>query len=279
MVQWLDNMFPTWLMSIFIIGGGALVTWLAVWIRHNRVKRDQVEADEQEAEAGKAKGDNDLTEVFVLLAMTLYGFLLAFFIFAVWSTYDEAQSAAAAEGGAISALARQSMAFPQADRQELLLALRAYSQSVIKDEWATMANSHLSPVTVRLFNHIFLVVDSLPDAGDRSDVVNELVNLSKARTTLITLSGAAIPNAYWFILIVGAVIAIGLSVMFSTETPRAHGLMAVTVAVVIFSCFMLVGELDYPLSGDTAFGPAAFQRALYNINSIQTGVYTNPPGS
>ena len=33
--------------------------------------------------------------------------------------------------------------------------MRAYTESVIRDEWPTMAYSQSSPVTTRLFNHLF----------------------------------------------------------------------------------------------------------------------------
>src|SRR5215469_13100721 len=120
-------------MGLFIIGGGALLTWLAVRIRHSRVK------------PGERAADNDLTGVFVLLVTGMFGVLAAFMIFTVWTTYDNAQQAASAEGGAIDALARQSIALPRADQQELLLALRAYANSVIRYEWPTMAHSRPNP--------------------------------------------------------------------------------------------------------------------------------------
>jgi hypothetical protein len=259
MVQWLDNTFPSWLMGLFIIGGGALLTWIAVRVRHSRVKPGQPDAD------------NDLTEAFVLILTGMYGVLAAFMIFTVWTTYDNAQQAASAEGGALVTLARQSIALPQADQQELLLTLRAYADSVIGDEWSTMSHSQASPLTTQRFNHIFVVADSLPAASASSDISTELTTLSQARTKLLLASGAALPDVFWFTLIVGAVSAIGLSVFFFTETPRAHGLMAVAAAVVICTSLWLILELDYPLSGDTAFGPAAFNRVLVIIGDVQSG--------
>jgi hypothetical protein len=73
-------------MGLVIIGGGALLTGVAVRIRHSRAK------------PGEAT-DNDLTGVFVLLVTGMYGVLAAFMIFTVWTTYDNAQQAASAEGG------------------------------------------------------------------------------------------------------------------------------------------------------------------------------------
>src|SRR5205807_2747770 len=101
MVQWLDNTFPTWLMGIFIIGGGALLTWIAVRIRHGRVK------------PGEPDTDNDLTSVFVLITTGMFGILVAFTIFIVWNNVDRAEQTASAEGGIITSIARQSIALPQ----------------------------------------------------------------------------------------------------------------------------------------------------------------------
>jgi hypothetical protein len=153
----------------------------------------------------------------------------------------------------------------------MLLALRAYATSMIRDEWPALAHSQSNPQTVRLFNHIFVIADSLSDASTSSEISAELTTLSQARTALLLASGAALPAAFWYILLIGAVSGMGLSVFFFSETPRAHGLMAVASAVVICTSLWLILELDSPLSGDTAIGPAAFERALSTIGSIQSG--------
>jgi hypothetical protein len=258
MVQWLDNTFPSWLMGLFIIGGGALVTWIAVRIRHGRVK------------PGTPDTDNDLAAVFVLVVATMYGILVAFTIFIVWNNIDRADKTAAAEGGAIAALARQSIAFPQPGQHELQEALRAYTESEIRDEWPTMAHSQSSPVTTQLFNRIFVVGYRLPATSTSSDISSELATLSEDRTALLLDSGLALPDVFWFTLIIGAVLAIALSVLFFTESPRTHGLMAVAAAVLICGSLWLILEVDYPISG-LGLRPDAFERALNTISTIQTG--------
>jgi hypothetical protein len=265
-VQWLDNTFPSWLMGVFIIGGGALLTWIAVAIRHRLARRAK-----KHGEQSTSEGDNDLTELFVLVVVTLYAILLAFMIFVVWTNYDRAEQMASAEGGSLTAMARQSIAFPQPDQQELQLALRAYTESVLRDEWPTMAHSESSPVTTRLFNHLFVVADSLPATSTRDDISTELADLSEARTSLLLSSGSALPGVFWFTLILGGVFAIALSVFYFTETPRTHGLMAVAAAIVICTSLWLITEIDYPLSGDTAVKPEGFERALHVLNTIQSG--------
>jgi hypothetical protein len=80
-----------------------------------------------------------------------------------------------------------------------------------------------------------------------------------------------LPGVYWFILILGAVTSVALSVFISTRNPRAHGLMAVAAAVLICTSLWLILEIDYPLSGDTAFRPDAFEHALYVVTSLQNG--------
>lgn len=265
-IQWLDNTFPSWLMGIFIIGSGALLTWIAVHLRHRRAKSDVPDEPEPDIER-----EHDLTGVFVGIAALMYAVLVAFMILTVWTTYDRGAQAASAEGGALTALARDSIALPRPDQQELQLALRAYAQSVIKDEWPAMANGQSSPLTTQRFNHLFIVADSLPATSTSSPINTELDNLSAARTTLLLASGAALPGIYWLILILGGVIAIALSVLVSSRSPRAHGLMAVAAAVLICTSLWLILEIDYPLSGDTAFQPDAFQRVLYVISTLQSG--------
>jgi hypothetical protein len=258
MVQWLDNTFPPWLLGIFIVGGGAFLTWLAVRFRHSRVK------------PGRPDMDNDLMSVFVLILAGMYGILVAFTIFIVWSNSDRADSAASAEAGEISALARQSIDLPQPGQHALQEALRAYTESVIHDEWPSLAHSQSNPTTAKLFNNIYLSVYHLPPSPVASDMDTELPNLAEARAELILQSNAALPGLFWFVLIVGALLVIGLSVFFFTEIPRAHGLMAVAASVLILGSLCLILLLDYPFSG-IKIQPDAFERALYNINSIQTG--------
>jgi hypothetical protein len=263
MVQWLNNTFPPWLMGIVIIGGGALVTWIAVSIRHRRVKAEETEAPEPDV-------DNDLTEVFVLVVTTTYAVLLAFVIFIVWTNLDRADQAATAESGTLTALARHSIALAQPGQRDLQEAVRAYAESVIRDEWPTMAHNQSSPVTTQLFNHLFVVADSLPATSTSSTLSTELTTLSEQRTALLLASGAALPGVFWFTLIIGAVLAIALSVFFFTETPRAHGMMAVAAAVLFCGGLWLILEVDYPLSG-IAVKPDAFELVLHVLDSLQSG--------
>jgi hypothetical protein len=265
-VQWLDNTFPSWLLGVIIIGGGALLTWIAVAVRHGLARRAKKHGEHSASEA-----DNDLTELFVLVVVTLYAILLAFMIFVVWTNFDRAEQLASTEGGLLTAMARQSIALPQPDQQELQLALRAYTESVMRDEWTTMSHSESSPVTTRLFNHLFVVAASLPATSTRDDISTELADLSEARTGLLLASGSALPDVFWFTLILGGVFAISLSVFYFTEIPRAHGLMAVAAAIVICTSLWLILIIDYPLSGDTAVKPDAFERALYVLSTIQSG--------
>jgi hypothetical protein len=276
MVEWLESTVPGWLMGLILIGGGALVTWIAVHFRHGFARHGTVaarEPGEPEAdEPGKPEADsalNDLTAVFVLIVAAMYGILVAFTIFIVWNNLDRADSTASAEAGAITALARQSIAFPQPGQRDLQQALRAYTESVIRDEWPAMAHGQSSPVTTQLFNHIFVVAFRLP-ATTSSDISSELANLSEQRTALLLASGAALPTAFWVVLIIGAVLSIALSVFFFTETPRAHGLMAVAAAVLICGSLWLILEVDRPFSG-ISVQPDAFERALTNITAIQSG--------
>jgi hypothetical protein len=273
MVQWLDNTFPSWLMGIFIIGGGALVTWIAVRFRHSRAKarKPYVYTGPKPGQSDTGSNLNDLTAVFVLIVATMYGILVAFTIFIVWNNIDRADQNASEEGGIIAALARQSIALPQPGQRELQEALRAYTESVIRDEWPTMSHSQASPVTTKRFNHLFVVADHLPASSASSDVRTELANLSDARTARLLDSGLALPDIFWFTLIIGAVFAIGLSVFFFTETPRAHGLMAVAAAVVICGSLWLILEVDYPYSGDLAPRPDAYELTLNTISTIQSG--------
>src|SRR5947209_10729567 len=136
MVQWLNNTFPTWLMALIVIGGGALLTWIAVSLRHRRVRAASADNGVREPDV-----DNDLTEVFVLVVTTMYAVLVAFVIFIVWNNLDRAEQAATAEGGTLTALVRHSIALPQPGQLDVQEAVRAYTESVIGDEWPTMAHS------------------------------------------------------------------------------------------------------------------------------------------
>jgi hypothetical protein len=80
-----------------------------------------------------------------------------------------------------------------------------------------------------------------------------------------------LPAIFWLTLLLGAVLSIALSVFFFTETPQAHGLMAVAAAVVICASLWLIMALDYPLSGDLSLRPEAFEQALNNISMLQSG--------
>jgi hypothetical protein len=71
-----------------------------------------------------------------------------------------------------------------------------------------------------------------------------------------------VPNLLWLVLLGGAVITIGYTFFFGTESLRAQALMTALLAIMIFFELLVVVGIDRPFSGAVKVGPNALAAVL-----------------
>jgi hypothetical protein len=253
---------PIWLVAVLVIGAGSVLSVLVVLGLRPYVRR--------------RFGDHHNTvfsDGFAALR-TLYAFIAGLLVFAVFNTFQQASTICAQEASALEVVYRNASTFPQPYRGQAEQAVRAYTESVLDDEWASLADGEGSPETAAALDHLFAVWGPMrPDAtwsDQYSKAFDRLDEVVVLRNDRIDHSRAALPPIYWFVVFGGGILTVVYFALSYLPNRTMHalsvGLMAAMLAVVIF----LLLEVNHPFRGNIAVTPDAYTQAVNTMERLSS---------
>ena len=205
-------------------------------------------------------------------AGTLYSIIAGLLVFGVWSAFDAASGYVAQEASTLTSVAHNVHEFPEPQRELAQNAIRAYTISVLNDEWPALADEEGSAETERALSNIFRVFGPMEPAPDWSDqysvAYGELNDVVKLREARIDNSRAPLPPIYWFLLISGGSLLLVYLAFSYTENRLIHviavSLMGSMLGIV---CFLLL-EVSQPFRGSISVSKDPFERALVTMDRL-----------
>ena len=250
-------------LGILIVGGTVAVS-LAVLPLARRVSRERL---------GHSQ---DVVAVMFAAVSVLYTVLLAFLVVLVWEQFNGAQESTEQEAVKISNLLRDANAFPPQERNKLQGRLITYTQSVIDDEWPTMAHGKSSPTTAKIYQHVWDgYYDYQPRTSEEQrfydESITRLNDLGQARRLRVISSESSIPSIMWIMLVIGGVVTIAYLYLFAISDAVLQGVMIASVAGLLAFILFLILSLDHPFAGQVKVAPDAYSDIL---KSFHQGGYT-----
>lgn len=215
------------------------------------------------------KESHDVTGPFFCTLGTVYGIFLAFVVSATWQAFSTTSSNLVQEARYLNDLYFATHAFPQPMQGELQNLLRSYRDSLVNDEWPSMAAGEESPKSAALLRQIgraYLSYKSNPDT-DREFFrvsVEYLTEIASLRASRIDDSSSALPPLLWIVLLLGAVATVVLSFLFEAKNFWLQSTMTMLLTAVICMTFYSIINLDFPFTGPVAISPEALQRIPMN---------------
>ena len=202
----------------------------------------------------------------------LYAVLLAFSIVIVWEKFNDAEATVEQEAGAAATIYRLAPGLPPARAKATADALTAYLKSVLADEWPAMEHGKANRLTWRTLGAIYTAVltpDSIgkADATVRTEIFNQLNQLTQARRTRLLAAEGDVPGPLWTVLFAGAVVTVVFTFFFGTKNLRAQTLMTALLTLLIFSELLIAIALDRPFAGGIKESPDAIVHVLNDFAS------------
>jgi hypothetical protein len=196
----------------------------------------------------------------------LFSLLTGFLGNDVWTRNREALRAVVIEGDTISTLNTLSIA-SASDMRSIRDALRAYAQSVVADEWPTMADEESSPKTEAAMTEILREI-SKPDIAQHagpavhSALLTTVLRLRGARDDRLALAADRSNGIKWLSILILCLITQIAIALVHLERPRAQltALLVFSVASVVSLGLIAVHEL--PFEGAVRITPAPIEAAL-----------------
>ena len=196
----------------------------------------------------------------------LFGLLTGFLANDISNRAREAGRALVVESEGLYAVQALSIASPS-DMKNIRATLRAYAQSVLKDEWPKMVDEGRSNKTEAAYAGLLREISDpavARDAGQavQSAILGAVARIGNARSDRLALSADSTGHYKWitvFILAMITQISIGL---VHLDKPRAQ-LAALTVfSTAVVVAFTLIAMQEQPFAGVVQVSPLPIQEFL-----------------
>jgi hypothetical protein len=251
---------PAWLGFLLIVGVPVGVAWLGTVLLR---RRTTAPTDEKH---------NEVAGFIFATAGVIYAVLLGFTVIIVLEQYIAAENAVAQEAAALITVAHETSSYSEPARGQIHDQLRAYAQFVINEEWRTMDEVTLEHEESRsaqaAINRLWSIYQSVPPSQTNPHTLDSLDALSIQRAIRLQSNVAALPQVLWFGLVLGGAVMIYYCWALHMKNVLLHATMTALLAGVIAMGLWTIVMLNHPFTGDLHVSPAAFQHALYVLDSL-----------
>lgn len=213
---------------------------------------------------------NDLVSYFLGSSGVIYGILLGLVAAGAWSNFQTLSGQVDEEATITAALYQDMATYPPAYRKPYQAELRAYVESVIRQDWpahhAGEVPQESSKILRSFKNHLF---DFVPDTPRMQVVhqqaINQLNELLIAHRLRLRGDQANLPPLLWWVLILGAVINIAISWFFISNDQSHQFVLTSLIALLLGSLLFLTAAMDNPFRGGFSVDASAFESVLYEM--------------
>jgi len=206
---------------------------------------------------------------------TIYGLILALSAVQVWQDYTDAGNAATREAAEAGDLYREAAVYGGDDGARIQAMVRAYVNSVIADEWPTMAEAGSASATRERYNALQRAVGALDPSDSRhtiwaTEMVRGVADIAAARRDRLDQAANGLPGLYWTIILLGTLVTM---LYGGALLPRRANILVVCgLAMAMGMVVFFIMALDHPFSGSAAIQPDAMRQTLLNMESYRSDV-------
>jgi hypothetical protein len=251
---------PRWLVGIAIVGGfvGTALLGLAATRRWSRRR------------GVHALIDNGVTGWIFSAILGIYAIAIGLIAVASWGNASAASGVASHEAAEIAALFRDVSEFPEPLRGQLQAGVERYTRYVIEQAWPLQRRGqtpHGGTDMLNEFQHLLYGFEAGSEAQKAMHVetlraYNTLIEFRRQRLEAVNY---AIPGTLWTVVLVGAVLSIAASYVFSIESFLVHATMTSLLAAMISLLVFFILITDLPYRGSAGVGPDSYELVLNDL--------------
>jgi hypothetical protein len=197
---------------------------------------------------------------------TMTALVLTFTLVEAERNFRQVDSNVTTEASQISQLDRLLARFDAADARADRPMLRAYAQSIVRDEWPMMLRRGEGSEKTRLaFTAVSRAVLALdPEPGRQALIFAEMLKsldaIAQSRDARLDSVTVGLPGIYWVVILFSVLMLLLVSSAIP-RTPFRSAVLAAQLAVLgAFVGFVFI--MDSPYKGENAVAPDAISRAL-----------------
>jgi hypothetical protein len=247
-----------WLSGALLIGVPTLLAMVVPILVRRRISFERL------------KRNNEVAGFMFATVGVLYAVLLAFAVIVVWEKSAEAEKAVAEEAGAAATLYRLADGIGGVSVAVVREALTHYIRSAVDEDWPAMERRGLSHATTRALDGLYAAVLTFTPNDARGTALLEaslrqLDAVTEARRKRTIMANGAVPGVLWFVLVGGAVLTVGFTLFFGTESLRVQAVTTGILGFLIFAGLLVIVTFDEPFSGPVMVHPEALLAVLEEL--------------
>lgn len=213
---------------------------------------------------------NDLVGWQLSVLGTTYAVILGFMLYAVWTTYGEADLNVDQEANAVAELYYLAEGFSEPQQSQLKNQARAYAEAVVNQEWPEMANNEEPKQSVAIGSEIWLTVRSIRPTSSTEQMVqdhafSELRLLAQHRLTRLSQSTTRLPRVLWCVLLVGGILTILSACLFGVHEEKLQALQVLSLSLLVSLALVAIADIHRPFQGLIHVRAHAFERVLRSM--------------
>jgi hypothetical protein len=218
--------------------------------------------------AGEAHTDFVLRIQGTLFTMT--SLVLAFTLVQAEGNFRRVDALVSAEASQIDRLDRLLARYGDATASAIREHLRAYTRSIIDDDWPAMMRGGESETARQAFAPVsrgVLALNPLP--GRQTEIYTEMLRtfdaVAESRDARVNAVSITLPTAYWIIVLFSA--AMLMFVSSTMEVSRSRAIVLACQMAVLGGLIGFVFITDQPFLGQTGVDTSDYERALRHIDA------------
>jgi len=213
------------------------------------------------------RSSHDVTGNLLAVTGTLYAVTLGMIVVDAMTRFEQSADTVQQESNCLVETFELAHRLPEPYRSRLQTNCREYAASVVQREWAAMAAGRPSPEARASMMAINRSLDGYEPRTEAEKavfplLVEQVSELWRHRRERLATAATGIPAIEWLALLVGAVITVAFTGLFSVEHPRLHVLVTAMVAMAIGLNLYLVSLFGYPFAGDLSVSSDPFRHDL-----------------
>ena len=240
--------------DVLLILACAFVTLLFLWIL------------ERFWPSSQRRNHNDFIGWHVGVLGTTYAVIMGFMLYAVWTSYEDAQINAEAEANCLVSVFRFADGLPAAQRDQVHRLARGYADQVIDEEWPGMRKGQLISSGQNTIEQLWTATLATKAANFEEQTsmkltLSEISALTEHRRVRQLQSQSKIPTILWMVLLVGGSITLLSACLFGIDNFALHCVQIVSLTLLLSLILVAIADIDRPFQGTVHLSPVGFERA------------------
>ena len=211
--------------------------------------------------------DNDTFGWIFSAILVMYAISLGLIAVASWGNTSAAAAAASEEASHIATVYRTLGGYPQPLQQDLKDSVIRYTETIIEKAWPAQRRGEVTEAGIEIILHLWNRITQFEPKTDGQRVIHRQVldgfnKLVEFRRRRIEAASYAVPGTLWFVVLVGAAVAVFGSYLFKIQSFSVHGLLTILLTTMIALLVFFIATTDHPYGGSNAIEPLAYEIVL-----------------